>query len=699
MQFLAPGVLWGLLAMSIPVIIHLFHFRRTKKVFFTNVSLLKTVDIQTSSFRKLLQYLLMACRMLVIACLILAFAQPMWNKNSTRKSPVGVNGIYIDNSLSMQNTTTAKSLLDMAVLKVEELLGRFVRANNMVLVSNDFDNKEQFVETATQIKDRLTSLKNSETPRSLSKIYQRLHSIATKNNPSAENHFFLFSDFQKSTLGNLDAIKIDPKDHLYLVPTHTENTKNLFVDSVWLNVPIVREMQVNSIHAEIANSGNKPAEAVSVKLYLDGVLVSSSSVEVAAGGKTKVLFPFTVKSRGDHSGYIVIEDQPVVFDNTYYFNLKASPSIQVLHLYGDKSSENYISRMYAKDSLFTYSSLSASAFDPERIQSCDLLVLEEVRSIEGDLKNQINTFLSKGGSVCVIPSENAQIGSLAEFLKPFGVSNFQKNSGIIKPENFIELAEPFKNSSFFEDVFERSSFNSIINLPRSYPLFTWQGVGEGLFRFKNNKLFMSRIKASRGTIYLMAAPLRSTYGNFGEHAYFVPSFYKIASLSTKPERIAYAFDEEEIRVFLPNAPKEIVYKLKLDKTEIIPNQRVVDNTLVLSLPKSSQLDNSSEIKSGVYDLLLEGKKIRSLAFNHNSQESQLDYYTEQELKKTFEGQSNVQVFNSVFDPNIMDAYEKTSSGTSLWKYFIVGALLFLLAEILLIRFWRKSPKPTITNES
>ncbi|MFB0947185.1 MAG: BatA domain-containing protein, partial [Spirosomataceae bacterium] len=70
MQFLYPSVLWGLLAMAVPVIIHLFNFRRTKKVFFTNVKFLKAVETETSSFRKLKQWLIMAARMAFIAALV-----------------------------------------------------------------------------------------------------------------------------------------------------------------------------------------------------------------------------------------------------------------------------------------------------------------------------------------------------------------------------------------------------------------------------------------------------------------------------------------------------------------------------------------------------------------------------------------------------------------------------------------------------
>ncbi len=47
MNFLYPSFLFGLLALSVPIAIHLFNFRRTRRVFFTNVALLRTVQTET----------------------------------------------------------------------------------------------------------------------------------------------------------------------------------------------------------------------------------------------------------------------------------------------------------------------------------------------------------------------------------------------------------------------------------------------------------------------------------------------------------------------------------------------------------------------------------------------------------------------------------------------------------------------------
>ncbi len=62
MSFLFPSFLWGLLAISVPIAIHIFNFRRTKRVYFTNVAFLKAVETQTRSIRKIKHWLILAAR-------------------------------------------------------------------------------------------------------------------------------------------------------------------------------------------------------------------------------------------------------------------------------------------------------------------------------------------------------------------------------------------------------------------------------------------------------------------------------------------------------------------------------------------------------------------------------------------------------------------------------------------------------------
>ena len=81
MRFLYPNMLWGLLALLIPILIHLFNFRRHKLVYFSNTAVLRNIQQENAKTRKLKYLVTLLLRCLFIAALVLAFAfpyRPVW---------------------------------------------------------------------------------------------------------------------------------------------------------------------------------------------------------------------------------------------------------------------------------------------------------------------------------------------------------------------------------------------------------------------------------------------------------------------------------------------------------------------------------------------------------------------------------------------------------------------------------------------
>jgi hypothetical protein len=694
MQFLFPSFLWGLLAVSVPLIIHLFNFRRTKRVFFTNVAFLKVVDTQTSSFRRLKQWLIMAARMLFLACLVLAFAQPFLPAKDSagrRISGIGVNSLYLDNSLSMQNTTESKRYLDLAATKIDELLTLFRQSPNIQLLTNDFSGEDQAVTNGTRVKDRLTSVNFSATPRTLENVYKRQRNLIQKHNSAGQNQLFWFSDFQKSTVGELKKIKLDSMDKLFLVPVQAKETQNVYVDSVWLASPFIREMQNNVLYVKVSNSGEKEVEKLPIKLFLDGNQSSSASVDIASNGSATATMNFTVRDKGFHRGKIAFDDQPIVFDNDYYFVLNASPTIQVLHLYQQRSAADYVGKVYDNDSLFNYRAYSALNVDVGQFKNANLIILEGVEQVSGSFKSSLEEFVRNGGSLVVFPPAKPDFNSYSQFLGQYGIQNIAVNTQPVLPQSQLPIAEPDKANPFFIDVFERTTAQGVLNTPTMQPAWSWSGMGEKVLSFKNQQTFLSAIRNNQAKIYLCASPLDKTFGNFAEHAFFVPTMFKIASMSVKQERTAFGFNEGSVTVEVNDAKKNATYKLKnvttpTNKTELIPIQRLNGNQLTLELPKSTDLADNQVLESGYYELQIDGKAEKLLAFNHDNQESQMQYLSPDELREAFAGQKNVKVFDNIMDGDFIKTFQDNNIGTSLWKYFIYGALAFLLIEILLIRF-------------
>lgn len=698
MQFLFPSFLWGLLAVSVPIIIHLFNFRRTKKVFFTNVAFLKAVETETSSFRRIKQWLILAARALFFAFLAFAFAQPFLpakNSGANRSSGLGVSSLYLDNSLSMQNTTENRRYLDLAVTKIDELLTLFSQSPNVQLVTNDFAGEDQAVTNATKVKDRLTSIGLSPNPRTFENVYKRQRSLAQKHNASASNQFFWFSDFQKSTAGNLKNLKIDSLDKLFLVPVQGKASQNVFVDSVWLASPFIREMQNNVLYVKVFNSGDNEVEKLPVKLFIDNTQASTASVDIAPNSSATATFNFTVKDKGFHKGKVSFDDQPITFDNDYYFVLDASPVIQVLHLYQQRSAADYIGKVFDNDSLFAYHSYSANNVDVGQFKNANLIVLEGVEQINGTFRASLEEFIRQGGSLLIFPPSNPDADDYGQFLSGFGIQGITVINQPALPQSQLPIAEPNRQNPFYADVFERTTLQGVANTPLMQPVWNWSGVGEKILTFKNLQNFITATNTTLGKVYLCASPADKAYGNFTEHAFFVPTMFKIASMSVRQERAAYNFSEGSITIDIPNVKKNATYKLKSviseankNNIEIIPIQRISGNKLTLEMPKATQLSDNQILESGYYELQLDGKTEKLLALNHDNEESKMEFYTPEELKNFFAGQKNVTIFDNLLDGDFVKTFQENNIGTPLWKYCVMLALAFLFIEILLIRFMR-----------
>ncbi|HRI78074.1 MAG TPA: BatA domain-containing protein, partial [Cyclobacteriaceae bacterium] len=201
MTFLYPGFLWAMTALSIPIIIHLFNFRKTTQILFSNTRFLEQVRQETTQKRKLKQYLVLASRLLFLFFLVMAFAQPYLPAREQLSNGRQVT-LYLDNSYSMISQVGEKiRALDAGIRFAKEIVSLLPSDTRYKLLTNDFAPFSNSFKTKTEIADLLTQIRLSPVSRSFQDIHQRIGS-------QGEDVFWI-SDFQKSTLGNVAIDKAD----------------------------------------------------------------------------------------------------------------------------------------------------------------------------------------------------------------------------------------------------------------------------------------------------------------------------------------------------------------------------------------------------------------------------------------------------------------------------------------------------------
>lgn len=680
-------MLWGLLAVSIPIIIHLFNFRKTKKIYFSNVALLKSVEVQTSAMRRLKNWLVLAIRILAIMAIVFAFAQPYVPSDEPNGglSQQGASAIYIDNSYSMENEGSNQRAIDMAIGQLNEVVGLLKSKGNLQLLTNDFASDDMSLLTPDKLRDRLTTLELTPTYRTIEEVFHRQQK-ALQEYSREGNNYFIISDFQKSTAGNLHAIQPDSTSKLWIVPAQFPIQRNLYIDSVWLDNPFVKELHNNKLYAKVRNTGQEAVEQQSIRLYLEDMQVSSASASVAAESSTIVSFNFSLKNKGVHTGKIMFEDFPITFDNDYYFILKSSPAIRVKHLYAEQPIENNVRQIYSNDSLFAYSQASVQNLDYGTLANADLIVLEGVPSPTAVLVENLTSFIQNGGTLLVIPPRNPDaIASYTHWLQSLGIRLAKASVDV----SSIMLQSPDVRIPFFAGVYENSTSNeALIDMPSVKRLWNWDKVGSTLLMTKDDKPYLSSISRGRGQLMVVASPIQSDFTNLGQHALYVPIMYKIASSSVGATPLAYSFSDRYVEIPISkesSISKEQVVKLVAGETEIIPAQRNVGEKLLIEIPAKEQLSAGSQLKPGYYQVMNGTSELVKIAINFSKEESDMRYYTPEELRQIWANTPAVEVLNSINDVQFNTIFEDTFLGKSLWKYFIVLAICLLIAEMVLLR--------------
>lgn len=692
MRFVFPQFLWALLFLIVPILVHLFNFRRIKKVYFSDISLLKEVKTETNSFRRVKHFLILLSRLGIVAFLVFAFALPFIPSPNRKNIQNAGNlvSIYLDNSYSMQNETGNEKYLDFALRNLQQLSKVFPAQTQFQLLTNQFENKEQYPLSAQKLSNRLTEIKFSPTYRPLSSVQKRQNDLVERYAPARKNQIFWLSDFQKSTLGDLNKIKLDTNHQYYIVPIKTDNTPNVAIDSVWLENPFVKPQTTNQLNVKVRNFGAEGFPNFTLKLFLDNQQVSTTTLNLGAKGTQQAQFNFTVSSGGWKQGKISFEDFPVVFDNEYFFSLNASPQINILHLF-DTNPTNFVKNVFSNESAFEINSYNVNNVDVKKVENTAFIVLDEVRSVNGELARTISQEVQKGATLLVIPTTQGGEG-FKDFLGNLGVrnynfsnnesDNYQENSQNNNEPNqkSNELANIDLNQPFFKGIFEKIPQN--MQMPYAQAQATWQNAGENVLTFKNKRPFLSKFQTQKGTTYLLASPLRDAVTNFQKHAIFVPTMYQMAMLSkTAGERLAYTFQDKILKIKTQEPPKNQLFELVKDKLKLVPAQRWVDGELTLEIPEQAT-------EAGFYTLKLGKTSLRNIAFNYEKLESNMDFYNVQDIQTIFKSNKNVQVYDILKNKNFVQGFQERNLQYNLWKYMLIGALVCLALEIALVRFLR-----------
>ncbi len=684
MNFLFPSFLYALFAVLIPVLIHLFSFRLHKEVYYSDIRFLQNIKQETKSKTQLKNLLILLMRILAVAALVIAFAQPYksTNQNHTQK-PVNKVGIYIDNSFSTEAEGKYGKLSELAKNKALAVLNAYPPDTKFLYLTNEFKSKHLHLLSAEQVKDFIAETQIAPQSRQQGEVLKKMSDFFDETRDSSDRFaLYMISDLQKST-SRPDAFPEDIKADVYFLPLEAELRNNILIDSVWFENPGHPINQPDEIYVSITNKSDEDFTDIPVNLFLNDSLKSPGSINLNAGERKTYKLTFTNTQTGNISGRAEITDYPITFDNRFYFSFNI-PKQKNIRIISNQKNNKFISSIYAGEKLFNLSENIESAINISEINEQDVIILDGLNSLSDGLNTELINFVSEGGILIVFPAFNANFESYNNFFTKIGTNYITQ-----KDTTQMFISHINYKANVLRGIFLKQDENPDLPVLRKRLQFSSLSKTheEGILYTESNEKALFTTKYGSGQVYVYAQPANPEAGNFVYHPLWAPLLYNMALFGTDESRIYYTIGAREtvkIKAVRKNAEDLIKIKLPGSETEFIPPVSQTQGG-VLKLFPSENIQTA-----GSYSVYLGEKYLRDLSYNYDRTESDIEAYSVNEWQKITDEilGKHYHIFTEKTDL-LSAGIKNKQKGIHLWKYFVIAALFFLLVEILIIRFYKK----------
>ncbi|GAW89862.1 hypothetical protein FPS14_contig00032-0028 [Flavobacterium psychrophilum] len=565
MQFKHPEVLYFLFLLVIPILVHLFQLRRFKKEFFTNVKFLKELSIQTRKSSKIKKWLLLATRLLLLAFLIFAFAQPFFKAKDSQNTN---NELFVilDNSYSMQAKGQKGELLKRAV---QDLLEFAPKNSNFSLITN---NENYWNTNINAIEKDLQKINYSAIPFSLETALTKIKSRKT----FANKDIVVITDAIGLNKNHLkDSNK---KDKTYFIIPEAEQLKNIAIDTVYLAQTLDNFYEISVQFS----SKFEEKKAIPVSVYNQKNLIAKTILNLE---KNKEIINFTIP-KANFNGYVSINDNSLAFDNTLYFSISEPKTINILSI-GLPEKSDFLARIYTKTE-FNYTNSLITTLDYSQLNKQDAIILNELDNIPVALQTNLKSFVAKGGNVVFIPSEKNDVSNLNSFFNHFGGIQFSNLQNQEKKITKINFSNPL-----FSNVFEKKITN--FQYPNTIQSFAIKSNAPQAISYEDQTAFLTSIQKQMSSVFVFSAPINKTNSNFQNSPLIVPTFYKMA-INTNNNGVKYETigNTNSFLITAKTNHNEII-SIKNSSEEFIPSQQIMSDKIKISCADNPTLAGNFEI--------------------------------------------------------------------------------------------------------
>ena len=433
MTFLNLGALFGLAAISIPIIIHWLNRFQVKEVTWAAMRFLKESIERNQRRLQLEDILLLLLRCLLIALLVLALSRPSWQSGIHTSSSYSVTGvIIIDDSYSMGLTNGIQTSLQRAQTAAEQILMSFPSGSSSALYYAA-DNVDQVIAQPTYdfnlLRARIRSAKLTDRSTDLSNALQQAVTTLQKQQGGGSKEIYLVTDGQANGWPALDQIARQLAEmqkqitvHVVLVGDSAES--NLGVTQLRLDSGLTPMNQPLRCNIAVFNGSDTEARDVRVSLMVDDQPAVDETIidSIPAGTAHNVALFAKFRTEGYHNVTAQIPHDRLPADDQRTFAARAIREVKVLLVDGSEASTpsqaddffvrnalvpvapSDVAQYYIKTTTITASQLAATTLD-----DYDAVFFLSVDQIDSPEAQTLANYVRQGGGLVVFPGPSCNI--------------------------------------------------------------------------------------------------------------------------------------------------------------------------------------------------------------------------------------------------------------------------------------------------
>jgi hypothetical protein len=723
MTFLNPAILWGLAAISIPIIIHIFNLKRTKKIEFSTLMFLK--EIQQSKYKKikLKQLLILFCRIAMIILLVLAFARPFQKGylGADEKARSSVL-LILDNSYSMQSreqqSSAGGSEFEIAKSKLLETLNLLGEDDEIFFTTTsdiDIPSLINLFKDINALKDSVSNSKISDVTRYFNEviIYSK-RILESSANPYKE--IFLFTDGQKNFIEGLEQIpskiELDEFTKVNVILTGSRTGNNISLDTINTITKIFERNRNVKLKCTVNNRNNFNVSNKSIGInFSDGKYRDEKVIDIPSNSSVEVEFNFAPGVSGYAGGYIEltqseISDDEIVNDNKRYFSFYVPSKVKLLMASNLPSDLDYIklalssSEELMRDSsnnrteFFDIKQTGADGLTNENLSPYECVLFADYTTFSNSDADKIYEYVQSGGGVVIYPGSHINIENYNNvLLKRFELPPISNHFGSASGEQSIIFSKIDFEHPIFEGIFKEQNpgeKNFTKESPQiKYGLNLLPGNNTlGIIKLNNEKSFLNEYTSGKGKILFYSVTPDMVNSDFPASNLFSPitvrSILYLANSSQLKEAIAGRDYFAELSKLTNN---------NADTLQLKNLQNYVNENLRVSSKNDAVTDLKPYLaNSSIYSIHQREQVVFSFPCNTDKRESGIEKIESKDIENYLKSKFGEEISVILPTAAISESVFELRTGREIWQYFLIAALLFLALETLISRLIFRLPK-------